>query len=747
MDVAVKKVHVVQSCHLDVGFTDLSAGVVNKYLTEYIGTAVETAKQLRSNSSIPDGWGLKFMAQSYYLSFYLDCPPNMGFTCPTDQQKADLREAIARGDVTWHAFPHNAELENTSPIMLDEGLKATKTLDAAFGLPSKRSLSQRDVPGVPRSVIPVLKANGVDLVTVGVNTASMYPKVPRIFRWQDPISTEEVLAMWHPHGYGGYNFSDAVMISGWDEVLVTDWIGDNRGPGDAAHYISTYQTIQKEFPEADIVASTFDDWLDAVDKSGFREHLPVVAKEVGDSWIYGVPSDPKKTAQARALDRALTRYVQEGSPRDAPYLNFTRLAIKNCEHTWGRDVKSNLKDNANWANADFEVARTTGPNRTQYDLLEQSWWEQRRWGFEFALEALPEGHRLAELAKEEIDAIAQDVPYSGMSPAALEAAGFKQVTDPSQAIDCGATKIAFNTSTGAINMLQDTSVTPAVQWASASRPLLALGYATYSADDFHRFQVYYSGMDPPPEYFLYDFGKPNETITPHATWESKLAATWVKKGQNTTTILLQSAIADGTGSTTTPHTHYGAPEYFVTKLEVAHQAVLGADRVQVTIWCVNKTSTRLPETMFVQFTPDTTGTSPMWEMQKLGQWQKTVDDVIDGGSKHLHGVSIGSGIRFNKTVGAVQTLAIEVMDAPVINLGEPVGFPVTCAPHVTNPWALEPDVATHGVSSVFWNNLWGTNYVQWYPFNRDFKPVAGEENFISRYSLRFFAGEPEEQLV
>jgi len=55
--------------------------------------------------------------------------------------------------------------------------------------------------------------------------------------------------------------------------------------------------------------------------------------QVGDSWIYGVPSDPKKTAQARALDRALTRYLEAGGARDTNFLNFTRLAIKNCEHT------------------------------------------------------------------------------------------------------------------------------------------------------------------------------------------------------------------------------------------------------------------------------------------------------------------------------------------------------------------------------------------------------------------------------
>eukprot|EP00662_Eupelagonemidae_sp_cell21_P034394 gene34394-35308_t len=206
-DAEITKVHLIQSCHLDVGFTSTSASVVNTYLSHHIPQAIASANALRNNSN---GWRVRFMAQSYYLSFYLDCPPNMGFT-----------------------------------------------------------------------VIPVLKRNGVDLVSVGVNGASMYPRVPKIFRWQDP-------------------------------ALVTDWIGDNAGPGNPKHYLGVFAQIQKEFPKATIVASTFDEWLDAVDQSGLREKLPVVASEVGDSWIYGVPSDPKKTSQARALDRALTRYLEAG---------------------------------------------------------------------------------------------------------------------------------------------------------------------------------------------------------------------------------------------------------------------------------------------------------------------------------------------------------------------------------------------------------------------------------------------------
>lgn len=50
----------------------------------------------------------------------------------------------------------------------------------------------------------------------------MYPRVPRVFRWRDPISSEEVIAMWHARGYGGYGKSEAVVVPGFSHALVTD---------------------------------------------------------------------------------------------------------------------------------------------------------------------------------------------------------------------------------------------------------------------------------------------------------------------------------------------------------------------------------------------------------------------------------------------------------------------------------------------------------------------------------------------
>ena len=88
-------------------------------------------------------------------------------------------------------------------------------LDDYYGLPRKRVLSQRDVPGMTRGVVPSLAAVGAIGVSVGVNTNSAPPAVPGvqpvtegaaagIFRWRDEATNTEVLTSIHGGGYGGH---------------------------------------------------------------------------------------------------------------------------------------------------------------------------------------------------------------------------------------------------------------------------------------------------------------------------------------------------------------------------------------------------------------------------------------------------------------------------------------------------------------------------------------------------------------
>lgn len=145
----------------------------DSYFDHHFPMAVTVGAALRAlpgagGRAVPDR--LNFMFQSWVVSMYLDCPTGMGLHCPTTAQASAFEGAIKAGDVTWHAFPHNAELEMMDPSLIEAGLALTWALDDRFGLPRKQTLSQRDVPGMTRSLIPLLTKAGVTAISIGVNT-------------------------------------------------------------------------------------------------------------------------------------------------------------------------------------------------------------------------------------------------------------------------------------------------------------------------------------------------------------------------------------------------------------------------------------------------------------------------------------------------------------------------------------------------------------------------------------------------
>jgi hypothetical protein len=60
------------------------------------------------------------------------------------------------------------------------------------------------------------------------------------------------------------------------------------------------------------------------------KQLPVVTKEIGDGWIFGVPSDPLKNAQFREASRQRLACVESGEcDVTSPEMRaFDRLLVK-----------------------------------------------------------------------------------------------------------------------------------------------------------------------------------------------------------------------------------------------------------------------------------------------------------------------------------------------------------------------------------------------------------------------------------
>ena len=81
-------------------------------------------------------------------------------------------------------------------------------------------------------------------------------------------------------------------------VVVRD---DNSGPHTLKEVQEIYSTLSVRFPNARITPTNLTEIANAVDP--YRSSLPVVAGEIGDTWIHGVASDPLKVARYREVVR------------------------------------------------------------------------------------------------------------------------------------------------------------------------------------------------------------------------------------------------------------------------------------------------------------------------------------------------------------------------------------------------------------------------------------------------------------
>ena len=131
---------------------------------------------------------------------------------------AQVASAVKQGDIWMHAFPHNGQAELMDSTMFRAGVNSSVRASLEMGSPHRpRVLSQRDVPGLTRGVVPHLKKGGVIGISVGSNDGSPSPHTPSTvecdtlgkhtvrtpFLWVDEGSNESIIVDVHPGGYGG----------------------------------------------------------------------------------------------------------------------------------------------------------------------------------------------------------------------------------------------------------------------------------------------------------------------------------------------------------------------------------------------------------------------------------------------------------------------------------------------------------------------------------------------------------------
>ena len=155
---------------------------------------------------------------------------------------------------------------------------------------------------------------------------------------------------------------------------------------------------------------------------------------------------------------------------------------------------------------------------------------------------------------------------------------------------------------------------------------------------------------------------------------------------------------------------YGAPQSLWLEVMINNDTQLN-----LTLYIVNKTATRLPESLSLYFDPAVKDDSRMF-VTKLGSLVD-VDSVVKNGSQHLHSSQTVTYTNPSNT----KQIVIESLDTSVLCVGIP------------NPFPTPPShpVEDDGFAFNIFNNIWGTNYIMWYPYIEEDK--SSKYRFTMKY--------------
>lgn len=691
----IDTVHVVFKTHLDIGFTDLSENVVQKYVQEFIPKAIATARELeREEGDASFLW----TTGSWLIYEYL--------RQASVEDKKVMEEAIADGLIAWHGLPFTTHTELMDKKLFQYGLSIAKDLDKRYGRTTIAS-KMTDVPGHTRAIVPYMAQAGIQYMHIGVNPTCTVPNVPKVFLWKGRDGSELIVNYSSTYG-------EVLEIEGLRDVLIFAHTGDNCGPSSSEQIKQEFAKIREMFPDAEIKASTLDAF--ATKLMEVKDKLPVVNEEIGDTWIHGIATDPKKVARYRALLKLRDKWLEEGrmAVGSDTYNEFSMNLALIAEHTWGLDLKKYLTDYKNYSAKDFNKARKhdilldeyipdkyryiglfaldefnhldeeskaeSWANRT-YSFFESSWEEQRAY-LDKAVAVLDEG-----LQKEVKDA------FLRLEPQVIESG--QELLRVKKTYSLGRYKVRFSTD-GSISKLIDGQ---GKVWADSKHRLGRFGYESFGVKNYnHWFETYMVNLEKTHKWADSDYSKPGmEYAIPkpmHQLYEPNLDRLSLHRQEDYDQVIATLYMHEYAT------TELGAP----TKVQIEYRFYHEESRIYVSLQWFHKNPCRLPEAAWLSFAPIVDNPN-VWKMEKMGEHISPLN-VVKNGNRNLHGV--GSGVYYHGTDG---TAVIETLDVALLSPGERRLL------RFDNSFAS----LDQGMHFNLHNNIWGTNFPMWYEEDAKFR--------------------------
>ncbi len=364
----VEKIILVFKTHFDIGFTNLSSKVIDQYADSMLKDVVATCK------------ATEHMGQQKYVWTMPSWPLKIITERCSDDLKIELNSLIEKGQIAWHALPFTFHTDFCSVEELIEGFRYGRELSSAYGKPYPISAKMTDVPGHGVMLPAILSGAGVKFLHLGCNEFSSPPKVPFLFHWQAP-SGQSVLTMYSKGGYG----TSLLPPEGWNYPV---WMAlmhthDNSGPQSAALIGEMVQTVQRKYPDAEVICGTMDDFYHELSKCDLS-HIPTIDKDLADTWIHGVGTYPQEVGivrnnreKSKRLQAMLVKQALEGKKTEEAINDkldrFYEEVNLFGEHTWGADVKTWLGSGRVYTKDDFLKMK----DQEKYRFMEASWQEQK----------------------------------------------------------------------------------------------------------------------------------------------------------------------------------------------------------------------------------------------------------------------------------------------------------------------------------------------------------------------------------
>ncbi len=653
----VTKVHLVFKTHLDVGFTDLGKAVLQRYLSDFIPAAIRVAREV--DRSGPDRVRFVWTTGSWLIWEFLE-------QAPTSERRL-MEQAIEAGSVVWHALPFTTHSELLDLALLDDGLALSRDLDERFG---RRTIAAKltDVPGHTRGIVGPLADAGVELLHVGVNSASTLPQVPPAFRWREPAG--KTVTVIYQARYGDFS-----AVPNCPVALAVAHTGDNHGPQSADEVLEEYDRTASMAPAAEIVGSSLNAFAEEI--RPWVSGLPVVGEEIGDTWIHGAGSDPQLLAQYRALLRLNAEWRRSLPPDRSIPPAFAQSLLLVPEHTWGLDHKTTIEAlDRGYDRTEFSRLR----QGADYQRLERSWQEKRDL-IEDAVLGLDGEPALAHQARSTLSALDPVRP----APLPSGPVGDAAASDPLR-ISAGGFDVGIDSARGDLVELTDRD--GGLFWASERRRLASLGYEIFSAEDYQAFyRAYNRDGHRNAAWSIPDFTKPglDSLGDERRTWSPQVEDIQIT-GPESRRVLL-----------TCPREtvdRFGCPELFT----VDYRLEADARAVQITVQWFDKPATRWPEALWLSFRPSLPSPETgSWWMDKLGH-RVSPREVVSRGGRQLHAVGDGFGYS-----DARADLRIGTLDACLVRPGRR---------HLLRFDDEQPH-ADEGMHVNLYNNTWGTNFPGW----------------------------------